>query len=121
MSTLNLRRFSRRQVKLTESFCDISFNAIRQGEARPKRIDSGHKKKKTKVSHIKTPTLTEEVCITHFCVHLEMFQTTCLYVNVSGDCCSFKAPRGQPILTGLHGRYGSEPNLVQVLTSNTAS
>ena len=79
------------------------------------------KKKKTKVSHIKTPTLTEEVCITHFCVDLEMFQTTCLYVNVSGDCCSFKAPRGQPILTGLHGRYGSEPNLVQVLTSNTAS
>ena len=71
------------------------------------------------MSHIKTPTLTEEVCITHFCVHLEMFQTTCLYVNVSGDCCSFKAPRGQPILTGLHGRYGSEPNLVQVLTSNS--
>ena len=66
MSTLNLRRFSRRQVKLTESFCDISFNAIRQGEARPKRIDGGHKKKKTKVSHIKTPTLTEEVCFTHF-------------------------------------------------------
>lgn len=31
------------------------------GEARPKRIDGGHKKKKTKVSHIKTPTLTEEV------------------------------------------------------------
>jgi len=31
------------------------------GEPKPKRIDGGHKKKKFKVNHVKTPTLTDEV------------------------------------------------------------
>ena len=34
-----------------------------QGEPKPKRIDGGHKKKKFKVNHVQTPTLTDEVHI----------------------------------------------------------
>ena len=34
-----------------------------QGEPKPKRIDGGHKKKKFKVNHVQTPTLTDEVPI----------------------------------------------------------
>ena len=33
----------------------------------------------------------------------------------TGYCSSFEAARGRPLLAGLHGRYGPEPDLMQVL------
>ena len=80
-----------------------------QGDPKPKRIDGGHKKKKCKVNHVQTPTLTDEVHIN--------FVATLNDCIPAGYCSRFKTSRGGPILAGLHGRHGPEPDLMQVLPS----